>query len=158
LDARVLARFAAAIQPPARPLPTAEAVALADLLARRRQLVEMVTMEKTRLQQAQYASVREDIQAHLDWLHQRLNTTERGLREAVEASPAWQAKADLLTEVNGLGEVTQGETVLPLSDLVAEGLTLDPGQARSAALHCAPSWRGETGIELARHHPAAGRG
>jgi cytochrome b len=39
--------------------------------------------------------------------------------------------------------VHQGETVLALSDLVAEGLTFDPGQARSAALHCAPllAWR-----------------
>ena len=113
----ILARFAAAIQPPARPLPTAEAVALADLLARRRQLVERVTMEKTRLQQAQYASVREDIQAHLDWLHQRLNTTERGLREAVDASPAWQAKADLLNEVNGLGEVTTLTLIACLPEL-----------------------------------------
>lgn len=117
LDARVLARFAAAIPPPARPLPTAEAVALADLLARRRQLVERVTMEKTRLQQAQYASVREDIQAHLDWRHQRLNTTERGLRAAVEASPAWQAKADVLTEVNGLGEVTTLTLIACLPEL-----------------------------------------
>ena len=56
----------------------------------------MVTMEKNRLQQAQHARIREDIQAHLDWLQARLNTTERSLREAVEASPAWQAKADLL--------------------------------------------------------------
>jgi transposase len=106
LDARVLARFAAAIQPPPRALPEAEAMALNDLLARRRQLVEMLTMEKNRLRQAHNSTVRQDIQSHLDWLQARLNTTERGLREAVEASPAWRAKADLLGEVIGLGLVT----------------------------------------------------
>lgn len=106
LDARVLAHFAAAIQPPARDLPDAETLALADQLARRRQLVEMLTMEKNRLQQAQNAAVRRDIQTHIDWLQQRLKTTESGLRKAVEASPAWQAKADLLREVKGLGDVS----------------------------------------------------
>ena len=35
-----------------------------------------------------------------------MKTTERGLRHAVEASPAWQAKADLLRAVQGLGEVS----------------------------------------------------
>ncbi len=61
-------------------------------------------------------------------------------------------------EDKGRGRQGQGETVLSLTNPVAEGLTLDPGQTRSAALHCPPSWRGETGIELARHHPATGRG
>lgn len=106
LDARVLAHFAAAIQPPARPWPDGETRALADQLTRRRQLVEMLTMEKNRLQQAQNAAVRHDIQAHIDWLQQRVKTTERELRQAVEASPAWQAKADLLRAVQGLGEVS----------------------------------------------------
>jgi transposase len=106
LDARVLAHFAAAIQPPTRDLPDAATRALADQLARRRQLVEMLTMEKNRQQQAQQASVRHDIQMHIDWLQQRLKTTESGLRKAVEASPAWQAKADLLREVKGLGDVS----------------------------------------------------
>lgn len=106
LDARVLARFAQAVAPTPRALPAADALALTDLLARRRQLVEMLTMEKNRLHAAHNDTVRQDIKTHIDWLHQRLSTTEQGLREAVEASPAWQAKAELLGEVKGLGEVT----------------------------------------------------
>lgn len=43
---------------------------------------------------------------HIDGLQQRLKTTESGLRKAVEASPVWQAKADLLREVKGLGDVS----------------------------------------------------
>lgn len=144
LDARVLAGFAGAIRPPTRPLPEAEATALADLLARRRQLVEMVTMETHRLKQARQAPVRQDLQAHIQWLQQRLKVTEGGLRAAVEASPAWQAKADLLREVKGLGEVTTLTLIAGLPELGQ----LD--RKRIAALvgvaplnHDSGTWRGK---------------
>ena len=106
LDARMLARFAAAIQPAQRVLPDASAQEFADQLARRRQLVQMLTMEKNRLQQAPSKAVRKDIKKHIDWLQNRLRATEEGLRHAVEASPAWQAQRDLLSEVKGVGAIT----------------------------------------------------
>lgn len=106
LDARILARFAQAIQPAQRPLPDAEALTFADQLARRRQLVEMLAMEKTRLKQVPDKGVRRDIKLHIDWLQKRLSASDSGLRQAVEQSPAWQAKRDLLSEVKGVGEVT----------------------------------------------------
>lgn len=106
LDARVLARFAAAIQPAQRVLPDAAAQEFADQLARRRQMVEMLTMEKNRLQQAPSKAVRKDIKKHIDWLQRRLRATEDGLRRAVEASPAWQAQQDLLSAVKGVGDIT----------------------------------------------------
>lgn len=117
LDARVLARFAHAVEPTPRALPAAEALALTDLLARRRQLVEMLTMEKNRLHAAHHSAVRLDIQTHIDWLQQRLKTTEQGLREAVETSPAWQAQAELLGEVKGLGDVTVLTLIAGLPEL-----------------------------------------
>jgi len=49
IDARVLAHFAAAINPPLRPTKSAEAQHLEALLARRRQIVEMMVAEKNRL-------------------------------------------------------------------------------------------------------------
>ncbi len=52
LDARVLAHFAAAVQPAPRPLPDADTQALAAILARRRQLVAMLTAEHNRLHTA----------------------------------------------------------------------------------------------------------
>lgn len=106
LDARVLAHFAAAIQPVQRPLPDADTQAFADQLARRRQLVEMLAMEKTRLKQAPSKAVRQDIKKHVDWLQDRLRASDDGLRRTVETSPAWQATRDLLREVQGLGPVT----------------------------------------------------
>lgn len=106
LDAQVLARFAQAIEPAQRALPDETAQAFADHLARRRQLVEMLAMEKTRLKQAPNSEVRKDLKQHIAWLENRLWASEDGLRRAVETSPAWQAKRDLLSEVKGIGEVT----------------------------------------------------
>ncbi len=117
LDARVLALFGAAVRPTPRPLVDEAAHALADQLARRRQLVEMLVMEKTRLKQAIDAPVRKDIKAHIEWLKQRLNASESGLRQAVENSPAWQAKHDLLAGVQGVGEITALTLIAGLPEL-----------------------------------------
>lgn len=106
LDARLLAQFGVAVKPAQRALPDEASQDFADQLARRRQLVEMLTMEKNRLKASPNKVVRKDITTHIQWLHNRLRATEDGLRRSVEASPAWQAKRDLLSEVKGLGEVT----------------------------------------------------
>lgn len=106
LDARLLARFAAAIQPAQRVLPDQAAQDFADQLARRRQLVDMLTMEKNRVQQSPNKAVRKDIKTHIAWLQNRLRATEDGLRQAVESSPIWQAERDLLSEIKGIGDIT----------------------------------------------------
>lgn len=106
IDAKVLALFAAAIRPAVRALPDEQSQAFADLLSRRRQLVEMLTMEKLRLKQAQDREVRIDLKKHIEWLENRLRASDEGLRQTVERSPVWQAKRDLLSEVKGLGQVT----------------------------------------------------
>ena len=119
LDARILARFAAAIRPAQRALPTATAVDFSDQLARRRQLVEMLSMETVRLKAAQSAGVRKSIKKHIDWLKQQLRASDEGLRRAVEESPAWQAKRDLLQGVKGVGEVTVLTIIACLPELGA---------------------------------------
>lgn len=106
LDARVLAQFAQAIRPAQRGLPDEAAQDFADQLTRRRQLVDMLTTEKMRRKQSPNKRVRRDIDKHVEWLQNRLRASEEGLRQAVEASPAWQAERDLLSEVQGLGEIT----------------------------------------------------
>src|SRR5687767_12712208 len=68
LDARVLAHFAAAIQPPLRELKSQNERELDALSGRRRQLVEMLTAEKNRHGSAATDTVREEIKEHIDWL------------------------------------------------------------------------------------------
>src|SRR5215831_9999937 len=72
VDARLLAHFAEAVRPPVRPLPTAAAEELGALVARRRQLVDMIRAEKTRAQQARSREVQGRITAHLQWLEREL--------------------------------------------------------------------------------------
>jgi transposase len=104
LDAHVLAHFAEAVRPAGRPLPPAPLAALDALADRRAQLVKMQSAEQNRLASAP-PCVRPDIQAHLDWLAQRIDITNRELRRLIESRPGWRAKDDLLQSMAGVGPV-----------------------------------------------------
>ncbi len=118
LDAAVLAEFAAAIRPPVRPLPDADARALAALVARRRQLVEMRTAEQNRLGLAA-PGVARSLRDHIAWLDRQLDKVGRELAAAVAASPVWRAKDDLLRGVPGVGPVVSCTLLAELPELGA---------------------------------------
>ena len=80
IDARLLARMAAVLQPPVRPLPDADLRALRALVVRRRQVVAMCAQEKTRLDTTA-AAMQPHIQAHLDWLQTELERLNRALQD-----------------------------------------------------------------------------
>jgi transposase len=103
VDAAVLAEFAERMRPPVRPLPDAEAQKMQALLARRGQLVGMRTMERNRLAGATDRTVRRSIEGHLRWLERQIAGTERELDAAIEASPVWKAKDELLQSIPGIG-------------------------------------------------------
>jgi len=102
LDARIIARFAATVKPTPRPLPDTEAQELGDVIARRRQVVEMITAEKNRLGKAR-RTVKPRIQAHIEWLDEELDDINTILRQKVEDSPIWREKDKLLESVPGVG-------------------------------------------------------
>jgi transposase len=104
LDARVLAVFAARVQPPPRPLPDAVAQDVAALLARRRQLVEMRTAEQHRRSHLT-PRLRPALDAHVVWLSQQLADLDRELDQTLRASPVWREKEDLLRTIPGIGPV-----------------------------------------------------
>lgn len=116
IDAIVLAQFAAAIRPELRALPDEATRALDALVTRRRQLVAMQTAEKNRLPQAAPV-VRKRIRRHLEWLRREIADTSDGMRRALEDSPAWQVKADLLTSAPGVGDVTAMTLIAELPEL-----------------------------------------
>jgi transposase len=86
IDARVLAHFADAVRPAVRTLPDAQTQALSMLLARRRQLVEMLTAERNR-RAGVSASIRAEIEEHLAWLTARLKQADRELIRLLRDSP-----------------------------------------------------------------------
>jgi transposase len=104
LDARVLALFAARVQPPPRPLPDVVAQELAALLARRRQLVEMRTAEQHR-RPTLAARLRPALDAHVVWLSQQIAELDQELDRTLRASPVWREKEDLLRTIPGIGPV-----------------------------------------------------
>ena len=120
IDAQVLASFGERIRPKVRPLADEATQALAALLARRQQVVEMQVAEKNRLRRAAL-TVRQDILEHIQWLEVRLDRLNKELREAVEASPLWRAKEDLLRGAPGLGPVASKTLLGDLPELGALG-------------------------------------
>jgi transposase len=116
LDAKVLAHFAAAVRPPLRNLPSEEAEQLTALLTRRKQVLEMITVEKNRLVTVR-AKMRSDIQAHLQWLSKHLKELDKEIEEFVENSPVWKEKDALLQTVPGVGRVTSATLLGMLPEL-----------------------------------------
>lgn len=116
IDAQVLALFAARVQPPVRPQPDAATHELAALLARRRQLVEMLTAEKHRRSRATPA-IRKSIQAHLRWLESQLAHLDDDLTRRICQSPVWQAQEEVLRSVPGVGPVMSRTVLAELPEL-----------------------------------------
>jgi transposase len=117
LDAEAIARFAEAVQPAPRALPSAAAQALGELVARRRQLVEMITSEGQRRRQTRDPRLVRRLEAHLSWLHKELSALETGLDDAVRGTPAWRAAEDLLASVPGIGTTSARTLIAELPEL-----------------------------------------
>lgn len=116
IDAGVLARFAEAVRPPVRPLPDDVSLELRALIARRRQITEMMVAETNRLSGASRA-VKKRIDAHLRWLASELERIDKDLDQSIRQSPIWQEKEDLLKSVPGIGPVISRALIANLPEL-----------------------------------------
>lgn len=117
IDAAVLALFGARVQPAVRPLPDAATQTLAALVARRRQLLEMLAAERQRLSLATARAVARDLRQHIRWLERRVGDVDGEIRAAIEASPAWRVRDDLLRSVPGIGPVVACTLLAELPEL-----------------------------------------
>jgi transposase len=119
IDASVLAHFAQLLKPPLRPWPEAQQQELAALMSRRRQLVEMLVMEKNRLSTAWSSRVRKSLQVHLHSLQEQLRELEQGLDDFIRRSPLYLEKDQLLQSVPGVGPLTSQSLMAWLPELGA---------------------------------------
>lgn len=152
VDARVLAHFAAAVRPTARPLPDEQRAALDEIMGRRRQLVGMLVMEKNRLAQARNPGVRRDIKSLIAVLEKRIGGCDGELQRQIQASPVWRAQEDLLRSFNGIGPVNARVLLIELPELG----TLDRKKI-AALVGLAPIAR-DSGRHRGRRSIAGGRG
>lgn len=118
VDADVLAEFGARVQPSARPIADTETQALAALVTRRRQLIEMLGMEQRRLEQAPPTGrITRDLRHHIRWLERRIEDVDDELGTAIQASPIWRVQDDLLRSVPGIGPTTARTLLAELPEL-----------------------------------------
>jgi transposase len=102
IDAAVIAHFVEATAPEVRPLPDQATRLLADLLARRRQIVAMAAAERQRRQRMP-ARLQKSVDRLLRALQKELSSVEADIDDMVRGSPVWRAKEDLLVSVPGVG-------------------------------------------------------
>jgi len=118
IDAGVLALFGARMQPVPRAIPDAETQALAGLVTRRRQLLEMLGAERRRLAQAPPTGpVTRDLRTHIRWLERRVRDVDDEIGTAVQQSPVWRVHEDLLRSVPGIGPTVARTLLAELPEL-----------------------------------------
>ncbi|HEV7480015.1 MAG TPA: IS110 family transposase [Roseiarcus sp.] len=117
IDAEVIARFAEATKPEIRVLPDEQTQALADLVARRRQIVQMIAAERQREKRTRLRRVLRSIKTVIAALEKALNDVDQQIDDSIRSSPAWREKEDLLASVPGIGPVTARTLLAEMPEL-----------------------------------------
>lgn len=116
LDAAVIALFAQRIEPPVRPLPSAEHCELRDLGIRREQLLTILVAEKNRLSRAS-GSLKTSITSHITWLQQQIADLEKQMDEQITSQSVWKEKDTLLQSVPSVGKILSRVLLAELPEL-----------------------------------------
>jgi transposase len=117
LDAAILAQFGAAIRPAAQPLRSDEHRALAAIMTRRVQIIDMIVSEKTRLSSVPNSEMAKDIKLHIAWLEKRLRKIDEDLGKRVKQTALWRERDELLQSVPGVGTVVSHTLLAHLPEL-----------------------------------------
>jgi transposase len=117
IDAAVIAHFAQATGLEPRAVPDEATRLLADLVARRRQIVEMIGAERQREKRVAVARLRKSIARLLKALEKELASLDADIDDAVRGSPVWREKEDLLASVPGVGPVIARTLLAELPEL-----------------------------------------
>lgn len=120
LDATLLAQYAAHLQPATTSVPDAVQRALMLLVARRRQVDDMLVAERQRLEQQSFfpdSPVRATIEGTIAFLTAQRATLDRELWEHVSQQPRWTEPLALLRSVPGVGKVVASTLLAYLPEL-----------------------------------------
>jgi transposase len=116
IDARLIARFAAALKPAVRPATDANSQIIKDLVVRRRQLTSLRTTEKNR-RDVMPQTLKASIDRVIESLDRELASLELLIQDAVEQHVVWRRKRDLLTTMPGIGPSVASTLIGDLPEL-----------------------------------------
>jgi transposase len=150
IDARTIAFYGAVMQPRPLPAPVAGRDAFAALVGRRRQLVEMITAEKNRLEQAE-AAIRSWIDESIAALKSQLASVDAAIALAIDADPELAHRRDILVSVPGVADLTAAVILAEMPELGSIG-----SKQASALVGVAPI-NHDSGSQRGQRHIAGGR-
>lgn len=147
IDAAVIAHFVEATKAEPRPLPDEMTRMLADLVGRRRQIVEMMAAEGQRERRMTGKRLKKSIARLRKALEKELAELDGEIGDHVRGSPVWAEKENLLASVPGVGPVIARTLIAELPELgsldrrqVAALVGLAPWTRQSG------QWRGKSFI------------
>jgi transposase len=151
LDAAVIAQFAQCVRPEIRPLADEQTRSLSELVARRRQLVEMMTAERNRRPRLSRKSLVKALDRHLAALQKDLSAIEVEIKDTIRGTPIWREREELMRSVPGVGPTLARTLIADVPELG----TLDRKQA-AALIGVAPlNW--DSGTYRGRRTTYGGR-
>jgi transposase len=114
--ALVIARFAQAVQPEVRPFNDEQTLELKALVARRKQLSDMLVAEQNRLKSA-HKRVKKSISSSIDWLRSQIDETDKDISDSISNNDLWREKEEILTSAKGVGPVLSASLLCLLPEL-----------------------------------------
>jgi len=151
IDAAIMVRFAQAMQPPVSPPVDAAALQLADHVRRRRQLIDMLVMEKQRLEHPESPQVLVDIGEHIAFLKTRIASQDRLIQARIEADARLTRRRAVLCSIPGIGATTAAILIAELPELG------QIGQKQIAALVGVAPINHDSGLNRGQAHIGGGR-
>lgn len=100
-----------------RPLDDEHTQTFAELVARRRQLIQMRVSESNRLALARDRRVRKSIEGVIALLDRQIDSIDDEIDQHIQNSPIWKEKEELLLAVKGIGPATVRTLLAELPEL-----------------------------------------
>ena len=151
IDAAVILRFARLMQPEPEAPYDPRAIEMADLVRRRRQMVDMLAMEKQRREHPEAERVQTSIDAHISFLSGQINQIDQAIAHQISGDTTWARRADLLVSIPGIGKTTAAILIAEMPELGSIG------NKQAAALAGVAPFNRDSGKMRGQAHIAGGR-
>jgi transposase len=116
IDAAIIAWYGSVVKPAPNGQRSEEEQKIANFVERRRQLLVELVAEKNRLSTCG-EPVRQDIEEHIEWIEAHIARLDGQIQECIAQNANWQARAEIIDSVPGVGTVTASTMVAELPEL-----------------------------------------